>query len=112
MDSRSCEGARIIQLSGEYDVERERLLVKELAANRESPCRLVVLEMSEVIYLDSIAVSRIRAFEERARAHGNSVRIVATKPHVKRILSMLGLDSLGPVFDSVEEALAAGSPAP
>ena len=82
---------RIVRLSGEYDVTRQHTLAKELEAP-DSACGVVIVDMSDVIYLDSIALGMLRAFQERVREGGGSFRIVAQREHIKKIIQIVGLD--------------------
>ena len=92
----------VIKLSGEYDVTRQAALAKELDVD---PSRgIVILDLSEVIYLDSIALGMLRSFQDRVRARQGSFRIVAQRDHVKRILQIVGLDKTADIFASIDEA--------
>ena len=101
---------RIVTLAGEYDVTRQHALAKELNVS-DCAYGVVILDISEVIYLDSIALGMVRAFQERVREHGGSFRIVAQRDHIKKIIQIVGLDKTAAIYRSVAEALAVAPPA-
>ena len=92
----------VVAVGGELDLSN----VAELSAALESAAAhgAVVLDLSELAYLDSSAVE---ALIVRAR-RGAPVRVVCPPGSiVRRTLEILGLEQVMPLTDSLDQALAA-----
>jgi hypothetical protein len=57
-------------------------------------------------FCDSAGLQALIGAHRRARAEGGEVRFVVTGPAVRRILAIMAIDRLIPVFDHLDEALA------
>ena len=68
-----------------------------------------VVDMTRTRFCDSAGVQALLGSYRRARAEGGEVRFVVTGPAVRRILAIMAVDRLIPVFDRLDEAL--GPPA-
>jgi anti-sigma B factor antagonist len=69
---------------------------------------VLVIDMSATTFCDSAGVQGIIAAHQQAAAAGTQLRLVA--PAVQRILTLIGIDQLVPIYPTLEEALA-GAPA-
>jgi anti-sigma B factor antagonist len=69
--------------------------------------QLVVLDLSEVTFIDSAGLGCLIGMVRRVRGVGGDVSVVSTRGHLTRILSTTGFDRIVPVEGSVSEALAA-----
>jgi anti-anti-sigma factor len=102
----SRNGARVVRLGGELDLNnapRNRETLDELC--RSGPER-VVLAFAEVEFVDSTALGAL--LEARATlANKRSLLIASPRIETRRALQVSGLDRHLPVHDSVDEALAA-----
>lgn len=100
-------GCRDIQIEGELDLAVAGQLDEVLTtAIAECNCVLVGLERCE--FIDSSGIAVILRAHNRMEADGNRLAVYAPTAQVLRVLSMTGLTSNGLVFDSAEQALAAG----
>lgn len=106
----------IVRLCGELDLAsapdlREQLLV---ILDRRTPSRLI-LDMSELEFIDSSGTAVLVNTERRARLLGCTLALVAPQAPVSRVLQICGLDHHFLVFESVSAATgsaqADGSPA-
>jgi anti-sigma B factor antagonist len=100
-------GHRVVAVSGEIDVHsgpvlREHLL--DLIAHHESE---IVVDLSEVSFLDSSGLGVLVTAHKRARALGGHLRLAACRPAVADIFQITALDKAFPMYDSVDDALAA-----
>jgi len=100
----------VLSLSGEFDIENvaeiERFLHRHLGPfyfrNRD-----LVLDLHSVTLVDStflgLVVSLVR------RLHANRHELLITRPagYVRRIIAVVGLPNLVPVYESLDEAFAA-----
>ena len=71
---------------------------------------VVVIDMSGTTFCDSTGVQAIIAAYRQTAENGTELRLVATA--VLRILTLVGVGQLIPIYPSLEVALAGTSPAP
>lgn len=95
----------IVQICGELDIStapdlRERLLA---ILKRRTLSRLI-LDLSELEFMDSSGVAVLVNTERRARLLGSTVVLVAPQRPVSRVLQICGLDRYLPVFDDIGAA--------
>lgn len=65
-----------------------------------------VVDMTRTRFCDSAGLQALIGAHRRARAEGGEVRFVVTGPAVRRILAIMAIDRLIPVFGHLDEALA------
>ncbi len=68
-------------------------------------CGTLVLDASEVQYLDSSGVSMIITLSRALDNHAGTLRLAALSDHYQQVWRLLGLDALLPVFPTVHAAL-------
>ncbi|MBL1083490.1 STAS domain-containing protein [Streptomyces actinomycinicus] len=68
-------------------------------------CSTLVLDASEVQYLDSSGVSMIITLSRVLDDHAGTLRLAALSDHYQQVWRLLGLDALLPVFPAVNAAL-------
>jgi anti-anti-sigma factor len=102
-------GAAIVAASGELDAFAAGDLTNAFADVGGDP-RLVV-DLRSVSFLDSTALGLIVRAVRETEGRGGSIRIVLPGTTARRIFEITTLDSVLPVSESREEALAALSSA-
>lgn len=80
--------------------------VLELMKNNQ---KRIVMDMSEVSYLDSSAIGVLVGCHGKVRDAGGELRISGVAPRVKMILQMTGLDQLLLLHSTRDEAVAAAA---
>jgi len=68
--------------------------------------RTYVVDMTRTRFCDSAGIHALLGAHRRARTEGGEIRLVVTGPAVRRILAIMAIDRLMPVFDRLDEALA------
>ena len=87
-----------VRLSGEYDISRQSEL--EAALGTAIPAPSVVLDMSDVSYMDSTALTCLIALHKRIIEKGSGVlRLEGVRPNIRRILSVTKLDEIFELAD-------------
>jgi anti-sigma B factor antagonist len=82
-----------IELQGEIDVDvSEALRERVLQAVRDAAGRPVVIDMTDVTFIDSSGLSALLAGLRLARGHGGAIRLVNVGPQIRRIFDVTGLD--------------------
>lgn len=103
------DGHVIVTLRGECDLNnadilRERLLA--LLDDGQAHC--VILDLTNLIFIDSSGLTALVVADRRARALGGALVLAGARKIVARVLSLTALDRHFPVYASVAEALADG----
>lgn len=90
-DPMSEEPVVRVQLSGEYDISRREEL-EQAFAPAHTACA-VVIEMGEVTYLDSTALTCLVRLRKRMLENGDAtIRIAGAKPQIRRIFALTQLE--------------------
>jgi anti-sigma B factor antagonist len=98
----------ILVVGGEVDFEVSPQLKARMSKTIKAGRRRLVLDLSDVTFIDSTAIGVIAgAIEKLDEAGGGSLAIVCTHEKVMQIFEITGLDSVITVHPSREEALAA-----
>jgi anti-sigma B factor antagonist len=101
--------APVLELSGEFDLETvpeiDRFLRRRLGPlyHREH----LVIDLSATTFVDSSFVAFVVKLLKDLRAGRKELILVRPAGQVRRVLALVGLPNLVPVFESLEEALAA-----
>ena len=91
----------LVTAAGELDLHTCSEFQEVLAAARDRrPARLVV-DLSEVTFIDSTALAVLVVVQ---RGMQRPLDVVVTRPHLRRILVVTGLDTVFALHRSVEEA--------
>lgn len=98
-------GRYVVTLAGELDLAAADNLWTELQPLIE-PSGVVVLDGTELRFLDSSGLRVLLLANARAKEVGGTLRLVAPHRAVKRTLQLTGADELMATRASVDEALA------
>ena len=97
----------ILALSGEFDVanvsEIDRFLRRRLGPFYQRDD--LVIDLSSTTFIDSSFVSFLVRLVKELRGAGRELLLVRPAGQVRRMLAIVGLPNLVPVFDSLEDAL-------
>ena len=102
-------GFPVVFLQGEFDIETvpeiDRFLRRSFGPLFYK--RHIVLDLNEVTTVDSIFIGFVVGLVRRL--HTERKELVLTRPvgHVRRVLSLIGVPNLVPVYDSLDEAVTA-----
>ena len=95
----------LISVSGELDLhtvgDLENALDEAIAEENEH----IVVDLSDVSFVDSIALSVLAKSSRRLREIGGSLGVTTTNPEIVRPFEITGLDRLIPLERSVTELL-------
>ena len=99
--------ANIVHVEGELDVYTSPQL-KEILDGFDGHSPRVVLDLSEVHFIDSTALGVVVAAYQRIQTVGGQFRLVADDPFLLKIFHITGFDGVLPIFPTVDDALCAG----
>jgi anti-anti-sigma factor len=87
-----------IKLAGEFDFAGRELADEVLAS--ANGARKLVLDLSELEFIDSMGIHFVVTAHERARSAGREFTIVRGGPQVARVFNLVGLDDVLPFADA------------
>jgi anti-anti-sigma factor len=93
------EAVRIV-LRGEFDIAGAERLEAALARAEAGAPRVLVLDLSELEFMDSTGLRIVLAADARARDDGRELRIVRGAEAVRRLFHLTGLDGRLNVVDA------------
>jgi anti-anti-sigma factor len=94
---------RVIRFSGELEIGRKNEIRDSLALNDAGA---VLLDLGEVTYADSIALTELLRFCAAAQRESRPVALVIQTPQFKRLVQYAGLASAFKIFQDRDEAAA------
>lgn len=100
-------GITIAHISGEFDIYSAPRFKEMFAAHLDRGDRSFIVNLEDVVYVDSSALAAIVAMYKQADARGGDLRLVAHQARTKRLLAISGVDRVIEVFSSRKDALAA-----
>jgi anti-sigma B factor antagonist len=106
-DERPLDGVVVLAVSGEVDLHVAPILRERLLAGVDDAGRALILDLSEVTFLDSMALSVIVGAGKRARARRLELRLVVPRPEIRRIFEITLLDRVLPLDETREGSIAA-----
>jgi anti-anti-sigma factor len=88
--ARDRDGVLVLRLAGEIDAET----VAAYQRHRSSPAPVAAVDLGEVSFLSSSAVSFLIRQTQPIRERGQLPAISAVSPHARRVLELLGATRL------------------
>lgn len=85
------------RVSGDVDISCSSELRERLLAALEAPRARLILDLSEVTFMDASGLGALMAARRRSMLLGGGVRLVGASPPVRRVLEASGLRSRFPV---------------
>ncbi|TXS43761.1 STAS domain-containing protein [Streptomyces sp. OR43] len=99
---RQDRGALVLAVTGDLDIDNIAPLGAALERAAEDGNGPVVVDLSDVSFADSTTVN---ALLQGQVLLGPRLRLAAPSPFMERLIGVLGLDSVLPVFPTVPEAI-------
>ncbi|UFR06839.1 STAS domain-containing protein [Streptomyces sp. Go40/10] len=101
------ETTTVAQLPREIDYDAAPLVGAQCEDLIRQGCATLVLDASRLEYLDSSGVSMIITLSRRLDDRAGTLRLAALNAHYQSVWTLLGLDTLLPVFPTTDAALNA-----
>ena len=107
IDVHHDDGVVVARLEGEVDLSNARELGERLTAAVPNAALGVVIDLSGTTYLDSSGIQLMFELAERLSSRQQQLRVAVpeTAP-LRRVLSVVDLESAIPIAASVDEAVA------
>jgi anti-sigma B factor antagonist len=106
--SRRSGDRTVVKVTGEIDVYTAPALREELQAHQEAGAADLVVDLTEVPFMDSTGLGVLVGSLKRARTTGGSLRLVIDQEKVLKVFRITALTQVFEIHPTVEEALAAG----
>jgi len=100
----------LVAVTGSLDVHTSGPLRAAMLEVVEEGAITVVADLSAVLFVDSAGFSALLAGARRLHARGGRLALVTTDDSVIRMLRIMGLLEVMPVFDTPDEAWAGLQP--
>ena len=100
------QGASVVAFTGEVDLESSPAAREVLLKCLESTSKVIV-DLSEVSYIDSSGVASLVEALQAAKKNGSQFALAAVSEPTRRVLELARLDKVFTLYDSVDEGLNA-----
>ena len=97
----------VIELEGEVDVYTAPQLKHQMISILEGGANELVVDLTNVEYLDSTALGVLIGGLKRMRERDGNMVLVCPSPRIRRVFEITGLDKIFDMSNSEEEALEA-----
>lgn len=87
-----------VKLAGEFDLSGRELADNVFAS--VNGARKIVLDLSELEFIDSMGIHFVVTATERAKEDGRTLTILRGGPQVTRVFNLVGLDDALPFVDA------------
>jgi len=105
---RDASNVRIVDLNGKMTLGGGDVVVRDIVSNLlKEGHKQIILNLSNVNYIDSAGIGELVASKKRAAAAGGDVRLLLPSESVYKVLSIVSLHLIFQIFE--EEAQAIGS---
>jgi anti-sigma B factor antagonist len=102
----------LISVSGELDLYTAQRLQARIDEAGAVGADTVVVDLSEVSFLDSTALAVLVQETRRLEGRGHSLVLVTNDPRTKRVVEVTGLNRVLRTYPTLQDALAELAPEP
>ena len=98
-------GVSVLTVTGEIDMATAPDLRERLVAHEADQVSAIVVDLTGVSFIDSTVLGVLVAAYRRQEDAGGTFKLVVTEPRVLKVLEITDLNSVFPVYASVDEAV-------
>jgi anti-sigma B factor antagonist len=99
--------AEVLELSGEIDLNEKPKVVAQLEPLLERKSQVIVVDLSQVTYVDSSGLAIFIDALQRVHQYGGRFALVGLRENVRLVFGIAKLDKVFQIFDQREAAVAA-----
>lgn len=100
-------GRTVVSAAGELDAHTAPALAAEVGPLSSRPGGALVVDLTEVSFVDSTGLGVLVTALKHAREAGGTLDLVVAAPRVLKVLALTGLDVVIPMHSTLDEALGA-----
>ena len=97
----------VVHVGGDLDVYTAPQLKEALAEALGSDGGTLVLDLSDVHFMDSTALGVLSSSLQQARSHEGDFRLVMDDPYLLKIFHITGFDGVFSIYPKLADALSA-----
>jgi anti-sigma B factor antagonist len=106
-DDRLEGDVRVLRIVGELDFDAAPMFKRRIVSQIDAGNRHLVIDLSEVSFIDSTAIGVLVGAIKRAHAAGGSLAVVCDNDDVRGIFEAVGIENVIPLYLRDEDASAA-----
>jgi len=95
----------VVKLHGKLDAQWAPQVQQILAEAANSDASRLILDMADVEYISSVGIRVLLSLHKRIREQDRFLEIIRTRPAVRKVLQVVGLDELLPLADGTMQIL-------
>jgi len=99
------DGLSVVALAGEMDIGNASRLREALVAKEPSGPRYLVIELSQLTFMDSLAIHAVTKLAKEATSNNGALVVAGARGHVDRVLDIVKIDELLTRKETLEAAL-------
>jgi anti-sigma B factor antagonist len=103
----SWHGTVVLAVAGDVDLYVAGELKDRLAEAADAGTKMLVLDFSDVTFVDSMGLGVLVGGMKRLRAAGGELHLVVSAPEVQRVLEITRMDRVIPLHETLADGLAA-----
>ena len=94
----------VVSVTGEIDMATAEPLRQALLTAEGKGCRHLVVDLTQVDFLDSTGLGALVGCLRRQREAGGDLSLAVTHPHLLKVLRVTNLDRVFPIYPSAAAA--------
>ena len=108
LSTEDVDGYRVVAVRGEVDIHSAPALRKCLHESVDDAHPDLVVDLSDIAFIDSTGLGVLVAGQNRAGELGGKLSVVCAQERVLKLFRITGLDGVFAIFATREEALSVG----
>jgi anti-sigma B factor antagonist len=106
-EQHTSSGAAVLAIHGEADLHAAPELKERLRAAIDRGVTVIVVDLTDTDFVDSTSLGVLLGATKRLREREGEIRLVVSRPELRRIFEITLLDRVFQLHDTREEAVAA-----
>jgi anti-sigma B factor antagonist len=106
-EERPTSATAVLAVHGEADLHSAPELKERLRSAVDGDAAVIVVDLTDTEFIDSTALGVLLGATKRLRERNGEIRLVVSRPELRRIFEITLLDRVFPLHDSRAQALAA-----